>query len=238
MLPSIAVFPHFQTNSLLVTPPASLSQRSLIPSYTPDIIIFFISATVRLSRVLRPLIYKFSLKMYAKDVDYVSDISAWHIPYVFCQSTISCNLHTISMGKRSYRYFNLFPTVRLTEIKKWNLLSVEKASAAARKPNIVSKYSGESTSRRQLRPITTLFRCTPGFSFIFSTTTLSNTTNTDTEIFRIWSLRFVVVLCHDSFFLSFETDDFDSRQAGRIDQQQQQQQSSHTMYWLIINKIW
>lgn len=65
---------------------------------------------------------------------------------------------------------------------------------------------------------------------LFHHHSLKHYQHTDTEIFRIRSLRFAVVFCHDSFFLSFETDDFDNRQAGRIDQQQQQQQSSHTMY--------
>lgn len=105
--------------------------------------------------------------------------------------------------------------------EKCDLLSVEKASAAARKPNIVSKCSGESTNRRQLRPITTLFPRAP-VSFV-SSTTLS-TTATDTGVLE-FGLRSRFSWSAVSVFPVTLT----AGKPGGIDQQQQHQQSSLTV---------
>lgn len=116
-----------------------------------------------------------------------------------------------------------------------NLLSVGKASAAARKPNIVSKCSGESSSRRQLRPITTLFRRTPvavrillhhhyplpprRSSWILARTVRRSLSAATSRISPwLWQPA------------------YRGDVGGGIDQQQQQQ-SSRTKSWLIASKV-
>lgn len=181
VLPSIAIFSHFQIKRFFTT---SISFTKIIsPNYMSDT--FLTSPSPLLSLCLRRAdLYKFLSEIYTNDVDYVSDIGAWHIPIYIHVLSINNTIHLYTFDCKHFSHWrlNLFPGMGKDQEMKLTVSreSISRCEKAEHSQQVQRRKCKQTTASPHNNPLSLYTR---SLHRLFPPP-LSNTANTNTEIFR------------------------------------------------------